>query len=297
MIFGQPADHASASIAVTGWIPRRAPPILPREPASASSTALADMRFTGTVLITGASAGIGEATARAFAAAGARLVLTARRRERLEALAAELSQAHGTECHLLPLDVRDRDAVLSTLGGLPAEWAAIDVLVNNAGLARGTEKVQNGLPAEWDEVLQTNVNGLLYVTRAVTPGMVERGRGHVVNLGSVAGHEVYPGGAVYCATKHAVGAITKGLRMDLLGTGVRVSTVDPGMVETEFSVVRFRGDQERADKVYRGMTPLTAADIADTVLWVATRPPHVNIDEIIIKPTDQASATQVHRTE
>ena len=255
------------------------------------------MRFTGTVLITGASAGIGEATARAFAAAGARLVLTARRRERLEALAAELSQAHGTECHLLPLDVRDRDAVLSTLGGLPAEWAAIDVLVNNAGLARGTEKVQNGQPAEWDEVLQTNVNGLLYVTRAVTPGMVERGRGHVVNLGSVAGHEVYPGGAVYCATKHAVGAITRGLRMDLLGTGVRVSTVDPGMVETEFSVVRFKGDQERADKVYRGMTPLTAADIADTVLWVATRPPHVNIDEIIIKPTDQASAMQVHRTE
>lgn len=255
------------------------------------------MRFTGTVLITGASAGIGEATARAFAAAGARLVLTARRRERLEALAAELARAHGTECHLLPLDVRDRDAVLSTLGGLPAEWAAIDVLVNNAGLARGTEKVQNGQPADWDEVLQTNVNGLLYVTRAVTPGMVERGRGHVVNLGSVAGHEVYPGGAVYCATKHAVGAITRGLRMDLLGTGVRVSTVDPGMVETEFSVVRFKGDQERADKVYRGMTPLTAADIADTVLWVATRPPHVNIDEIIIKPTDQASATQVHRTE
>jgi NADP-dependent 3-hydroxy acid dehydrogenase YdfG len=255
------------------------------------------MNFSGTVLITGASAGIGEACARAFAAAGARLVLTARRRERLEALAAELRDAHGTESLLLTLDVRDREAVLSTLGGLPAEWAAVDVLVNNAGLARGTDKAQNGDPAEWDEVVQTNVNGLLYVTRAVTPGMVERGRGHVVNLGSVAGHEVYPGGAVYCATKHAVGAITKGLRMDLLGTGVRVSTVDPGMVETEFSVVRFGGDQARADSVYRGMTPLTAADIADTILWVATRPPHVNIDEIIIKPTDQASATLVHRTE
>ncbi|HEX6039296.1 SDR family NAD(P)-dependent oxidoreductase [Longimicrobium sp.] len=254
------------------------------------------MRFTGTVLITGASAGIGEACARAFAQAGARLVLTARRRERLEALAAELAQAHGTEAHLLALDVRDREAMLATLGGLPAEWAAIDVLVNNAGLARGTEKVQAGDPAEWDEVVQTNVNGLLYATRALTPGMVERGRGHVINLGSVAGHEVYPGGAVYCATKHAVGAITRGLRMDLLGTGVRVSTVDPGMVETEFSVVRFRGDQARADSVYRNMTPLTPADIADTVLWVATRPPHVNIDEIIIKPTDQASATQVHRT-
>lgn len=253
------------------------------------------MRFTGTILITGASAGIGEACARAFAEAGARLILTARRRERLEALAAELARAHGTETHLLALDVRDREAMLATLGALPAEWAAIDVLLNNAGLARGTEKVHAGDPAEWDEVVQTNVNGLLYATRAVTPGMVERGRGHVINLGSVAGHEVYPGGAVYCATKHAVGAITKGLRMDLLGTGVRVSTVDPGMVETEFSVVRFRGDQARADSVYRDMTPLTPADIADTVLWVATRPPHVNIDEVIIKPTDQASATQVHR--
>lgn len=255
------------------------------------------MRFSGTVLITGASAGIGEACARAFAAAGARLILTARRRERLEALAAGLRDAHGTESLLLALDVRDREAIASTIGGLPAEWAAVDVLVNNAGLARGTDKAQNGDPAQWDEVIQTNVNGLLYMTRAVTPGMVERGRGHVINLGSVAGHEVYPGGAVYCATKHAVGAITKGLRMDLLGTGLRVSTVDPGMVETEFSVVRFGGDQERADKVYRGMTPLTAADIADTILWVATRPPHVNVDEIIIKPTDQASATMVHRTE
>jgi 3-hydroxy acid dehydrogenase/malonic semialdehyde reductase len=255
------------------------------------------MRFSGTVLITGASAGIGEATARAFAEAGARLVLTARRRERLEALAAELRQAHGTESHLLVLDVRDRDAVSAAIGGLPAAWAAIDVLVNNAGMARGTEKVQAGDPAEWDDVVQTNVNGLLYVTRAVTAGMVERGRGHVINLGSIAGHEVYPGGAVYCATKHAVGAITKGLRMDLLGTGLRVSTVDPGMVETEFSVVRFRGDQDRADSVYRNMTPLTGADIADAIVWIATRPPHVNVDEIIIKPTDQASATMVHRTQ
>ena len=254
------------------------------------------MRFTRTVLITGASAGIGEACARAFAQAGARLILTARRLDRLQALAAELASAHGTECHLLAMDVRDRDGVAAGIAALPAEWAAIDVLVNNAGLARGTEKVPAGDPAEWDEVIGTNVNGLLYVTRAVTPGMVERGRGHVINLGSVAGHEVYPGGAVYCATKHAVGAITRGLRMDLLGTGLRVSTVDPGMVETEFSVVRFRGDQERADSVYRGMTPLTPADIADTVLWIATRPPHVCIDEIIIKPTDQASATMVHRT-
>lgn len=253
------------------------------------------MQISGTVLVTGASAGIGQACARAFAAAGARLVLTARRYERLEALAAELREAHGSECLLLELDVRDREAVFAAVQGLPAEWAAIDVLVNNAGLGRGVDKLFAGDVDGWDEMVDTNVKGLLYVTRAVTPGMVERGRGHVINLGSVAGHEVYPGGAVYCSTKHAVGAITRGLRMDLLGTGVRVSTVDPGMVETEFSVVRFGGDAERAASVYRDMTPLTAADIADTVLWVATRPAHVNIDEVIIKPTDQASATLVHR--
>jgi 3-hydroxy acid dehydrogenase/malonic semialdehyde reductase len=248
-----------------------------------------------TVLVTGASAGIGAACARAFAAAGARLVLGARRTGRLEALAAELRDAHGAESHLLELDVRDAGAVSAAVAGLPAEWAEIDVLVNNAGLGRGLEKAHEGDPADWDEMVDTNVKGLLYVTRAVVPGMVARGRGHVVNIGSVAGHEVYPGGAVYCATKHAVGAITKGLRMDLLGTGVRVSTVDPGLVETEFSVVRFRGDQERADRVYAGLTPLVADDIADAVLWCATRPPHVNIDEIIVKPTAQASATLVHR--
>jgi serine 3-dehydrogenase len=248
-----------------------------------------------TVLVTGASAGIGTACARAFAGAGARLLLAARRAERLEALAAELRDAHGTESRLLELDVRDAEAVAAVLGALPVEWAEVDVLVNNAGLGRGLEKAHEGHPADWDEMVDTNVKGLLYVTRAVLPGMVARGRGHVVNIGSVAGHEVYPGGAVYCATKHAVGAITKGLRMDLLGTGVRVSTVDPGMVETEFSVVRFHGDRERADRVYAGMTPLVADDIADAVLWCATRPPHVNIDEIILKPTDQASATLVSR--
>ncbi len=254
------------------------------------------MRYSfRTVLVTGASSGIGAACARAFAGAGARLVLAARRAERLEALAAELRDAHGTECRLLELDVRDAQAVAAALGALSPEWAEVDVLVNNAGLGRGLEKVQEGDPAGWDEMVDTNVKGLLYVTRAVVPGMVARGRGHVVDIGSVAGHEVYPGGAVYCATKHAVDAITRGLRMDLLGTGVRVSTVDPGMVETEFSVVRFHGDRERADRVYAGMTPLVADDIADAVLWCATRPPHVNVDEIIIKPTDQASATLVSR--
>jgi 3-hydroxy acid dehydrogenase / malonic semialdehyde reductase len=253
------------------------------------------VRIEGTVLITGASAGIGEACARAFAAAGARLVLAARRTARLEALAAELAERHATAAHLLELDVRDLAGVEAALGSLPAPWGEVDVLVNNAGLGRGLDRLPAGEPADWDEMLDTNVKGVLWVTRAVVPGMVARGRGHVVNLGSVAGHEVYPGGAVYCATKHALGAITRGLRMDLLGTGVRVSTVDPGLVETEFSVVRFHGDRERAARVYRGLTPLTPADVADAVVWAATRPPHVNVDEIILKPTDQASASLVHR--
>lgn len=244
-----------------------------------------------TVVITGASAGIGAACARAFAAAGARLVLAARRRDRLEALAADLA----TECHLVEMDVRDAGLVAYTLGQLPAAWAEVDVLVNNAGMGRGLDRLPEGSEEAWDEMIDTNVKGLLYATRALLPGMVARGRGHVVNIGSIAGHEVYPGGAVYCATKHAVRALTQGMRMDTLGSGVRVTTVDPGMVETEFSLVRFRGDAERAAKVYAGMTPLTADDVADAVLWAVTRPAHVNIDEIILKPTDQATATQVAR--
>lgn len=248
-----------------------------------------------TVLITGASAGIGAACARAFAGAGARLILAARRSERLEELAAELKAAHGTETHLLELDVRDVGVVSHVLTDLPAGWAEVDVLVNNAGMGRGMEKLHEGSTAEWDEMVDTNVKGLLYVTRAIVPGMVKRGRGHVINLGSMAGHEVYPGGAVYCATKFAVDAITRGLRLDLLGTGVRVSTVDPGMVQTEFSVIRFRGDQERAEKVYAGMTPLTPEDVADAVLYCATRPLHVGITEIQMMPTDQASTMHVHR--
>jgi NADP-dependent 3-hydroxy acid dehydrogenase YdfG len=252
------------------------------------------MKLSGrTALITGASAGIGAACARAFAAEGARLVLCARRAGRLDEAAEKLRTT--TDVLLLELDVRDAAAVAERIGGLPAEWREIDVLVNNAGLGRGMDKLWQGSPADWDEMVDTNVKGLLYVTGAVVPGMAERGRGHVINLGSVAGHEVYPGGAVYCATKHAVKAITQGLRMDVLGTGIRVSTVDPGMVETEFSVVRFHGDEERAKNVYRNMTALTADDIAETIVWVATRPPHVCIDEVIIKPTDQASATMVHR--
>jgi serine 3-dehydrogenase len=256
------------------------------------------MGFTiqGTVLITGASAGIGAACARAFAAAGARLILCARRTDRLRALAEELKAAHGTETCLLELDVRDVGVATRLIEDLPPQWRDVDVLVNNAGLGRGTDKLHEGNSGEWDEMLDTNVKGLLYVTRAVVPGMVRRGRGHVINLGSLAGHEVYPGGAVYCASKHAVHAITRGLRMDLVGTGVRVSSVDPGMVQTEFSTIRFRGDEERAEKVYAGMTPLTAEDIADAVLYCATRPPHVVIADVVMMPVDQASTTLVHRS-
>lgn len=251
--------------------------------------------FTGTVLITGASSGIGEATAHAFARVGARLVLAARRADRLRTLAAELAERHGTVSHLVTLDVRDAGVVTRMLEDLPADWVEVDVLVNNAGLSRGLEKLHEGSLSDWDEMIDTNVKGLLYVTRAVVPGMVARGRGHVINLGSIAGHEVYPGGAVYCATKHAVAAITKGLRIDLLGTNVRVTTIDPGMVETEFSLVRFHGDAERAAKVYEGVQPLTAVDVAEAILHAATRPPHVNVDEVLMMATAQAGATRVWR--
>ena len=252
-------------------------------------------RFSGTVLITGASAGIGAACARAFAAAGARLILAARREDRLEALASELNDAHGAETHLIQLDVRDSGVVAHAFGDLPDAWSEIDILVNNAGLSRGLEPVHEGETRDWDEMIDTNVKGLLYATRAILPRMVQRGQGHVINIGSTAGHEVYPGGAVYCATKHAVNAISQGLRIDLLGTDVRVTTVDPGMVETDFSLIRFHGDRDRAAQVYRGLQPLTPDDVADVVLFAATRPPHVNIDEVILRPTAQATSTMVDR--
>ncbi len=244
-----------------------------------------------TVFVTGASSGIGAECARAFARAGARLLLCARRADRLTELANELD----AEVHVLSLDVRDRAAVEAAVSGLGRDWSQIDVLVNNAGLAAGFEPLWEGDPQDWDRMVDTNVRGLLWVTRAVVPGMIARGRGHVVNLGSIAGHEAYPNGAVYCATKAAVGKITQGLRMDLLGTGVRVSTVDPGMVETEFSLVRFAGDRDRADDVYRGVTPLGPQDVAEAIVWVADRPAHVQVAEMILLPTDQASATRVAR--
>ncbi|MCX6561937.1 MAG: SDR family oxidoreductase [Candidatus Aminicenantes bacterium] len=247
------------------------------------------------VFITGASSGIGRSSAKAFARAGARILLCARRTDRLEELAAELKAECGVPVHAFALDVRDQPAVEAAIVGLPPEWAAVDVLVNNAGLSRGLDKLHEGLLSDWEEMIDTNVKGLLYVSRAVLPGMVARGRGHVINIGSIAGHDIYPGGSVYCATKFAVNAISRGLRMDLVATPVRVSTVDPGMVETEFSQVRFHGDEERAAKVYQGISPLTPDDVAEAVLFCATRPPHVSIAEMIVMPTAQASTMLAHR--
>jgi 3-hydroxy acid dehydrogenase/malonic semialdehyde reductase len=247
------------------------------------------------VLITGASSGIGRACAVAFAHTGARLLLLARRKDRLQELAADLKQKQGTASHLIELDVRDRKAVQQVFNKLPVEWQQIDVLVNNAGLSRGLDKLHEGSIDDWEEMIDTNIKGLLYVTRAIVPGMVERGRGIVINIGSIAGHEVYPKGNVYCASKHAVDAITKGLRLDLVDTPIRVCTVDPGLVETEFSMVRFRGDEARARTTYQGLRTLLPEDVADAVVFCATRPPHVQIAEIIVLPTNQASTTLVHR--
>jgi serine 3-dehydrogenase len=247
------------------------------------------------VFITGASSGIGRSCVRVFVGTGAKLILAARRLQRLEELAVELKRKPGQDILLLTVDVRDQPAVERAVNGLPAEWAAIDVLVNNAGLSRGLDKLHEGKLDDWEEMIDVNIKGLLYVSRAVIPGMVKRGRGHVINIGSLAGHEVYRGGNVYCATKFAVDALSKGMRLDLSGTGLRVSQVSPGMVETEFSLVRFRGDSERAGKVYQGLTPLSPDDIADAVVYCATRLPHVNISEMIVMPTAQASATMVHR--
>lgn len=243
------------------------------------------------VFITGASSGIGAACARAFAREGARLILAARRGERLEALVGEIA----VETHTLVLDVRDRSAVEAAIESLPDEWKAIDILVNNAGLARGLEKLHEGSIADWEEMIDVNIKGLLYVSKAVLPGMVERGTGDLINIGSIAGRESYPGGNVYCATKAAVRGLTAGLRIDYVDTPIRISEIDPGMVETEFSIVRFHGDEDRAKNVYRGMKPLAGGDVADVVVFVATRPAHVNVAEVLLLPEAQASATIVRR--
>jgi NADP-dependent 3-hydroxy acid dehydrogenase YdfG len=247
------------------------------------------------VFITGASAGIGEACAFAFATEGARLLLAARRIDRIEEAKPKLLAAGATDVHLFSLDVRDYKTVESAIAGLPIEWQAIDILVNNAGLSRGLDKLYEGKIQDWDEMIDTNVKGLLYVTRVVVPGMVQRGKGHVISLGSTAGEITYPNGAVYCATKAAERAISDGLREDVLGTPVRVTSIDPGMVETDFSLVRFHGDAERAAKVYQGLVPLTPADVADAIVWSATRPAHVNIARVVMTPIDQANSLLFNR--
>jgi 3-hydroxy acid dehydrogenase / malonic semialdehyde reductase len=247
------------------------------------------------IFITGASAGIGAACAEAFADLGARLLLCARREERLFPFAGRLREKYGVDVETFSLDVVDATAVDAALDSLQPEWTEIDVLINNAGKALGMDKSYESRLDHIDGMIDTNVKGMLHVMRAVVPGMVERNRGHVIQIGSAAGHWVYPGGTVYCASKFAVHALNEGLKMDLHGSRVRVSSVDPGLVETEFSLVRFEGDETRAESVYAGIKPLTGADVADAVVYCATRPPHVNINEILLMCTDQSSATMVNR--
>lgn len=245
-----------------------------------------------TAFITGASSGIGRATAVALSKAGFQLVVTGRRRERLEELAQEIAPV---PVHILTFDVRDQAAVDAAVAGLPAEFAEVEVLVNNAGNAHGLAPIQDGDPADWDAMLDGNVKGLLYVSRALLPTMTRRKKGHIINIGSIAGHETYANGNVYCASKAAVAALTKGMRLDLLPHHIRVAEVNPGAVETEFSQVRFKGDNERAATVYKGFEPLRAEDIADVIQFMVTRPAHVNIAEVLILPAAQAAATVIRK--
>jgi NADP-dependent 3-hydroxy acid dehydrogenase YdfG len=244
-----------------------------------------------TALITGATAGIGEAIAAKFAQNGYHLILTGRRKELLDKVSRHLSDKYGVETLPLCFDVRNLEEVEQHLGQLPTEWQAVDVLVNNAGLAVGLSSVQEGAIDDWERMIDTNIKGLLYVTRTVAPLMIKRRQGHIFNIGSIAGKEVYPNGNVYCATKHAVDALSKAMRMDLLPHNIRVTQICPGAAETEFSVVRFKGDRQRADNVYKGFEPLHAEDIADVVYFAAALPVHVNINDLVIMPTAQASMT------
>lgn len=248
-----------------------------------------------TIVITGASSGIGEACAYRFAENNNKLILAARRAEKLEVLKTNLEQNHKCQVKTLIFDVRDREQVFQAFNELPADWKEIDVLINNAGLAAGLDFIQDGSFDDWDAMLDTNVKGLLNVSKALIPGMISRQKGHIIHIGSIAGKEVYPKGNVYCASKHAVDALTKGMRMDLLPYGIKVSQIAPGAVETEFSMVRFKGDINRAEKVYEGFTPLSASDIADACCYVANLPAHVNINDLLIMPTAQASAGMIHR--
>lgn len=246
-------------------------------------------------LITGATAGIGKATATEFASKGYDLVITGRRRERLDALKQELETTFNVQVLALCFDVRSEQEVKAAIESLPEAFKAIDVLVNNAGLAAGLAPIQDGRIDHWERMIDTNIKGLLYITRYVSGLMIPRKKGHIINVGSIAGKEVYANGNVYCATKHAVDALNKGMRIDMLPHHIRVSAVNPGMVETEFSIVRYDGDKERASKVYEGLVPLSAEDVAETINWMASRPAHVNISDVIITPTIQANATTVLR--
>ncbi len=247
------------------------------------------------VFITGASAGIGRASAELFASEGAKLIITARREQLINELAEGLNNKYGINVLPLKMDVRDREDVKSVIGTLPEEWKSVDILINNAGLAKGVEKVFEGDFDNWDTMIDTNIKGLLYVTRLVLPGMIERDSGHVINLGSTAGHMSYAGASVYCATKYSVRAISDAVRIETADSSVRVSSVDPGAVETDFSNVRFDGDKERAKKVYKGFKPLTAVDVAEAILFCATRPEHANINEIILSSTSQANSLIINR--
>lgn len=246
-----------------------------------------------TALITGATSGIGKACAIKFAQNKYNLILTGRREDRLLELKTQLQKEFDNKITTLTFDVRDREAVKNAIATIKGQ--TINVLVNNAGLAAGMDNIQNGSMDDWDQMIDTNVKGLLYVTRNVAPMMVENKSGHIINIGSIAGKEVYPKGNVYCASKHAVDALTKGMRIDLLESGIKVTQIAPGAVETEFSMVRFKGDQETADNVYKGFEPLHAEDIAGVVFYVTSLPPHVNINDLLIMPTAQASATNLIR--
>ncbi len=248
-----------------------------------------------TVLITGATSGIGLACAAKFAENGYNLIITGRRADRLKKISTDLKSKYNIEVTTLNFDVRDKEAVFTSIGALPDEWKDIDILVNNAGLAVGLNTIQEGEIDDWERMIDTNVKGLLYVTRAVLPGMVSRKKGHVINIGSIAGKEVYPNGNVYCGTKHAVDALTKAIRIDTVHAGIKVTQIAPGAVETEFSIVRFKGDEEKANGVYKGYEPLHPEDVANSVFYVASLPPHVNINDLVIMPTAQASATIMNK--
>ena len=246
-----------------------------------------------TALITGATSGIGKATAKVFAKNGINLILCGRRQNRLDELQKELSSF--CEVTTLNFDVRDKNEVFSKINGLPKSFSEIDILINNAGNAHGLDPFQEGNTEDWEAMLDINVKGLLFVSKAVLPQMLERKNGHIINIGSTAGKEVYPRGNVYCASKYAVDAINQGMRIDLNGKGIRVGAINPGMVETEFSEVRFKGDSDKAEKVYQGFTPLQAKDIADIIWFTVTRPAHVNIADLTVMSLDQASSTIVNK--